>query len=229
MRLLIIKNGNCETDITVLIKEIDKDIETDLFCSRSIDYNTINIFKYDGVIIMGGPQRLSDPQTLYDHPYLTKLILYLKFWIEKDIKILGICLGAQLIALATGHLVVECEKLVMGYNQNILTTDNGIDDEVFGRDFDLFKYYYLTLHYDRVFIMSSGKPLQILAKLNDMVYGFRINRTYGVQFHPDVTLRILNLFCSEFNFSRELVDEGTCIATNARTANIAFLNHWIQS
>lgn len=227
MKILIIKNGNCETDITKFLKEINKDIEILSKNSKTIDYNELIIEDLDGIIILGGPQRLSNSETLNDHPYLINLISHLKIWIEKDIKILGICLGAQLIALATGHKVRECDKLITGY-QNIQITDEGKLDKLFGCEFDIFKNLYLSLHYDRIDISQSGSKFRILAKYNDIVYGFRYKNTYGVQFHPDITLRILMLFCSEFNFDSRLVEEGSRISDDSKIASLVFFDNWIR-
>ncbi len=54
------------------------------------------------LIVMGGPMNVDDEQ---DHPWLTEEKAYLLRAIEADIPILGICLGAQLIAAALGKPV----------------------------------------------------------------------------------------------------------------------------
>jgi GMP synthase-like glutamine amidotransferase len=228
MRILIIKNGICETDIGQIIYEVNRQIETDTICSRSIDYDSLDISSYDGVLILGGSQRLSDPDVLEIHPYLTELITRIRKWIDTGIHIMGICLGAQLIAIALNHKVVKCDRLISGYDQDIRLTEVGRSDPLFDFNFDVFRSYLLSLHFDRIELSNDrGEKVNVLAELQGIPYAFRYRNAYGIQFHPDITLRILETFCSEFSFDPRLIEEGSLIANCTRTASIIFFLHWI--
>src|SRR5688572_13552475 len=58
-----------------------------------------NLEKYEGLVILGGYMNV-DEEHLY--PHLKKEIELIQKAIELDIPVLGICLGAQLIAKALG-------------------------------------------------------------------------------------------------------------------------------
>ena len=229
MKLLIVKNGVCDTDIEILIYKVDHNIETRIVCSRSKELESIDTDKFDGIIILGGPQRLSDPQWRREYRYLAKFVRIIQNWIRDGVNILGICLGAQLIALALGHNILERDEIVSGYNQNITLTPSGINDPVFDYDFEIFKDYYLSLHADYIAQVEIGRQLDVLAMSDDMIYAFRYGNVIGVQFHPDITLRILEKFCSEFNFESQLVEESQRIRNCAEMANMILFMHWINS
>src|SRR5579872_3499684 len=122
-RILVIKNGECETDIKYIINKIDPTINVNIISSielfKTTDPDKI-INRYNGVIILGGNQTLTNRHEIsYKHTYLNDLIKCTRVWIEKKVKILGICLGAQIIGEAVGHKTIKMKKQITGYTNNI--------------------------------------------------------------------------------------------------------------
>ena len=71
--------------------------------------------------------------SVYDvknNPFLSKEINYIKEAIEQGMTVLGICLGAQLIAKALGGEVFPAEKPEIGWYP-IELTDSGKEDPLF--------------------------------------------------------------------------------------------------
>ena len=66
------------------------------------DQSIPNIDDYDGLIIMGGPMSVNDED---EHPWITGAVKTIKRAIDSNKKVLGICLGAQLIAKSLGAIV----------------------------------------------------------------------------------------------------------------------------
>ncbi|GAA5521875.1 type 1 glutamine amidotransferase [Aliifodinibius salicampi] len=66
----------------------------------------------DALIIMGGPMGIDDEQ---DYPWLKKEKVFIKECISRKKKVLGICLGAQLIADALGAEVVTLLEKEIGW------------------------------------------------------------------------------------------------------------------
>jgi GMP synthase-like glutamine amidotransferase len=235
MKLLIIKNGICETDVGTIIHEIDPEIKSEIKCSRNINYRRLRRMKYDAVIILGGAQSLTKLGDIeYNHPYLLNLMAQIKLWIDSGTNVLGICLGEQLIAMSLGHDVVKCSMPKCGYDQNMVLTTIGEEDPMFDYDFNLIRPYFLSLHNDRVSISKYGKELEILCELNpgtssSIVYAFRHKTAIGVQFHPDITKKILNAFCEEFDICPSLIEECEEINHNINIASLVFFRTWLET
>jgi len=66
------------------------------------DRSIPNIDDYDALIIMGGPMSVNDEE---EHPWITDAVKTIKRAINSNKKVLGICLGAQLIAKSLGAIV----------------------------------------------------------------------------------------------------------------------------
>jgi GMP synthase-like glutamine amidotransferase len=66
------------------------------------DQSIPNIDDYDALIIMGGPISVNDEEEL---PWITDVVKTIKRAVDRNKKVLGICLGAQLIAKSLGAIV----------------------------------------------------------------------------------------------------------------------------
>ena len=58
--------------------------------------------EYAGIIVLGGPMNANDVE---NYPNLATEVTLIKEALERDLAILGICLGAQLLAKALGGTV----------------------------------------------------------------------------------------------------------------------------
>jgi len=72
----------------------------------------------DGLIILGGPQNVTDIGT---HPWMQQEAAYIKRAHDAGLPIVGICLGAQLIAHALGGKVEARTKPLIGFDDVMLT------------------------------------------------------------------------------------------------------------
>ena len=82
---------------------------TQLFNSK---YQFPEIEPLDLLVILGGPMSANDEQL---HPWLTKEIQFIKKAIATGIPILGICLGAQLIAKSVSSSIYPNPKKEIGW------------------------------------------------------------------------------------------------------------------
>lgn len=131
-RILLIKNGVCDVDISLyrIIHSIYENIKMDIIksCELIKIMEATDCLFYDAIIICGGQQSLTDRHNdNYPHAYLNKLIEYTKIWIEANMCILGICLGAQIIGAACGFKIDSLSTPVIGYQKDIrlhCSTDN---------------------------------------------------------------------------------------------------------
>lgn len=147
---------------------------------------------YAGLIMMGGPMSANDTA---DHAFLEECMALIRgFGVAKK-PVLGVCLGAQVIARAYGGEVFRMHGLEAGY-VGMHTTEAAADDPVFGNLAGKFNAFHT--HYDAVrnipeaVILASGGMTAVQA--------FRIGgtATYGLQFHPEATIDIARDWVRKF-------------------------------
>jgi GMP synthase (glutamine-hydrolysing) len=118
------------------------------------------------------------------HPWLREEDLFLQRLLDGHTPVLGICLGAQLLAKAAHAPVFPVEEAEVGWFA-VELTEAGADDPVLGRlprTFEAFQWHYY----------AHGVPAGAveLARNRVCTQAFRLgDNAWGVQFHPEVTLR----------------------------------------
>ena len=136
---------------------------------------------FDGIIIGGGPMSVYE----WDKPenlFLRNLSEFLKGAINKDIPILGVCLGHQLIAQTLGGKVDAARNPEYGWHEVEFSIPNDPLFDGIEKVSCFFQY-----HNDEVTVLPE-KAI-VLAHSKDCCYqSFRIEgkRVWGIQFHPEI-------------------------------------------
>lgn len=135
---------------------------------------------YDGLVVMGGPQSVYQ-QSKY--PFLTKELALIRAAVKADRPILGVCLGAQLLAEALGGNVTPAEQKEIGWYP--LMREPGADGEPlfgpFGQTETVFQWHGDT------FDLPRGATQLFSAPLCDQ-QAFRFGATvWALQFHVEIT------------------------------------------
>jgi GMP synthase-like glutamine amidotransferase len=139
---------------------------------------------YAGLIVMGGPMSAKDEHTF---PFLTETMGLIRAFAAADRPVLGVCLGAQIIAHAFGGEIYRMGKLESGFYQLDLTAE-GKADPLF-RDIPAAITTFEN-HYEATRNTPGAVPLVTGGACP--VQAFRIgSKTYGVQFHVEVTIDII--------------------------------------
>ena len=138
---------------------------------------------YAGLIMMGGPMSAND---VADHAFLEEsMSLIRSFGLAKK-PVLGICLGAQVIARAYGGEVFRMSGLEAGY-VGMHTTEAAAADPVFKTLTGKFTAFHT--HYDAV--RNIPEAVVLASGGMSAVQAFRVSdKTYGLQFHPEATIDI---------------------------------------
>ena len=134
---------------------------------------------FDGAVVLGGPQSAADDGT---SPYIPRLLDLMRGFADADRPILGICLGAQLLARAHGERVYQHSLMERGFKP-VETTPAGADDPVMGSLGPV--RHIMQWHYDT---FDLPKDAVLLATGPDCAnQAFRLGDSqYGLQFHPEV-------------------------------------------
>jgi GMP synthase (glutamine-hydrolysing) len=144
---------------------------------------------YGGVLVFGGAMHADQDE---HHPWLLEENFFLERLLDLHIPVLGICLGAQLLAKAAHASVGPAREFEIGWLP-VELTPAGVDDPVLGRlpaTFDAFQW-----HYYEHGIPAGGVEL---ARNSVCTQAFRLgDRAWGVQFHPEVTLAQVESWISE--------------------------------
>jgi len=79
---------------------------------------------YDALIVLGGPMSVDDTA---EYPNLATEVELIREALEQDLHVLGICLGAQLLAKALGGSVAPNGQHEIGWHEVRLTADGAQD------------------------------------------------------------------------------------------------------
>jgi len=134
---------------------------------------------YDGLVILGGPMSVNDT---HNHPHLKTEVELVRRAIDRQTPILGICLGAQLIAKALGADVGRSPETEIGW-YDVEPTAAAASDPLlchFGKPERIFQW-----HAD-AFELPAG-AINLATSPNCTNQAFRWgDRVYGLQFHLEV-------------------------------------------
>jgi GMP synthase (glutamine-hydrolysing) len=138
----------------------------------------------DGLVVMGGPMGVFDTA---EHPHLIAEIELIAAMVHSGRPVLGVCLGAQLMAHALGATVYRGEQPEIGFG-SVSLTQAGREDPVLG-GLDLEVLPVMHWHQD-----SFDLPDDALCLARSELYphqAFRLGeRAYGLQFHLEVDRRL---------------------------------------
>ena len=144
--------------------------------------------EYDALVVLGGDQNVCE---LDRYPYLETELKLIADWIAGGRPLLGVCLGAQLLAQAAGGAVVRAPEPELGWYDTALS-EAGRDDPVLG-----FAGPVVSTFQWHDYVAQPPPGAAVLARSAGCLQAFRIGRAWGVQFHPEVTRAIVDGWIEE--------------------------------
>jgi len=154
-------------------------------------------FDYDFVVSMGGPMNVYEEDT---YPFLAEETKFLARCFEKGLPVLGICLGAQLMAKAAGAKVTKAPQEETGWYPVSLTED-GKDDPFFKGLPESFTVF--QLHGDTFEIPREGTLLATSPTCRNQA--FRIGNSLALQFHLEVQAAKLAIWLIGHNLRKDVL------------------------
>jgi GMP synthase-like glutamine amidotransferase len=138
--------------------------------------------EFPAIVVMGGPMGAYDET---GHPWLVEEKRALREAVDADVPVWGVCLGAQLLASALGARVFRGDRPEVGLLP-VHLTEEAAEDPVF-RDAPS-SFPTLQWHGDS-FDLPEGATL-LAGSPAYPHQAFRIGRSYGLQFHIEVSLAL---------------------------------------
>ncbi|QQE13359.1 type 1 glutamine amidotransferase [Planctomycetota bacterium] len=142
----------------------------------------------DGVVILGGPMNVDQ---IDEHPYLACEIALVKWVHKQGLPILGVCLGAQLIAKALGGAVGKMQKTEVGFEDVELSPIGKMDAMLYGLPWRTKQFH--THGYEVTKLPTEGQVMAGSAMCKHQMFCVGM-RCWGVQYHFEWTKRdLLNI------------------------------------
>ena len=147
-------------------------VKVDVIRNDKINSKEIIKKKYNRIVISPGP----------GNPNQSGNCLKIVESLYKNIPILGVCLGHQIIGQVFGSKIVQAKKLMHGKTSTIISKKKGILKDL-PKNFEATRYHSLIIEKK-----SLSKDLEITAETKDgLIMGIKHKNSnvHGVQFHPE--------------------------------------------
>jgi GMP synthase (glutamine-hydrolysing) len=204
-KILSIQNISCET-----LGTLEDFLESDGYVLHKVlapeDPIPQSAIEFSAIILLGGPM------SVYEGiPYLTKEQFLIRDAYRRNIPVLGVCLGSQLIAGALGGTVFRGAKKEIGW-YDVKVTDKGLDNLFKGlekKELGVFQW-----HGDTYTLPQNAV---VLAYSDLYPQAFKIGSAYGLQFHLEVTADMIKVWTEEYReeIKREGIELEKIIARNS--------------
>jgi GMP synthase (glutamine-hydrolysing) len=148
---------------------------------------------HDALVVLGGPQQAYDDASA---PWLRGTKDLLREAVATAVPTLAICLGAQLLAEATGGRVEQGAEGVEAGARLVAKRDAAWDDELFGGV--PFTPTVVQWHEDAIVALPPG-AVHLAGSPRYEHQAFRVGpRAWGVQFHIEATAETLRTWGAEY-------------------------------
>jgi GMP synthase (glutamine-hydrolysing) len=175
-------------------------VELDSWLRAETESPPRNQSDYDAVLIFGGAMHADDEAL---HPWLHEEKALLAELLERGVPLLGVCLGAQLLAEAAGAPPHRARQPEIGWHEVELTAE-GEDDPLLGPlapGFEAFQWH----SYE--FPLPPGATL--LARSPACLQAYRLgDSTWGIQFHAEVTCEDAEAWIDDYRSDDDAVRIG---------------------
>ena len=155
---------------------------------------------YDAVLIFGGAMHADHEDR---HPWLREEKVLLGDLLERGVPLLGVCLGAQLLAEAAGAPPHPATQPEIGWHEVELTAE-GADDPLLGPlapRFEAFQWHSYEFP-----LPPRATPL---ARSPACLQAYRLgDSTWGIQFHAEVTRADAEAWIDDYRSDHDAVRIG---------------------
>jgi GMP synthase (glutamine-hydrolysing) len=156
---------------------------------------------YQGIVVLGGPMNMDETD---GHPHLSTEVELVREAIDRDMPVLGICLGAQIIATALGAGVGRGNEKELGW-YSVSPTEEGATDPLVGCFVDTEQIF--QWHGDTFEIAEGAVRLASSPGCPNQAFRFG-DRVYGLQFHLEVDEPMIERWLNVPHHKEEIAELG---------------------
>jgi GMP synthase-like glutamine amidotransferase len=186
-----------------------------MFDAIKLHYGEIlpDIDDYDAVVLMGGPMSANDERK---YPFIAQEIEIARRCLNENKKLLGICLGSQIMAKAFGGRVYQGAQKEIGWYDLNLSSDMPPDKikcalsqnpetRLYENNFKVFQW-----HGDTFELPQNVKHLASSELYKNQ--GFKYNDiTYALQFHIEISQAMIDELISLSSKPHEILEAETSL------------------
>ena len=165
-------------------------VDQENFASPNVQFVFPDLADYDLIVPMGAPWGAWDDACIGN--WLLPEIAWVREALDRDIPVLGICFGGQLMSRALGGTVSKAPKPEIGWTA--IHTD---DPELVAAG------PWFQFHYDRWTVPEGATEI---ARNSVASQAFTIGRSLALQFHPELTASTLEGWLEEGGTPQVIAD-----------------------
>jgi GMP synthase-like glutamine amidotransferase len=174
----------------------------------------------DAALSMGGPMNVYEE---IEHPFLAGETQFLREAAERGLPVLGICLGAQMIAKAAGAAVTKNPVPELGWGTVALTPE-GLADPLFAGLPPVLPVF--QWHGDTFAVPEGGALLATGDACRNQA--FRHRRCWGLQFHLEADRALLESWFAAAPEGREILRRHDELATRMTRLARTLLDNFLR-
>ncbi len=152
-----------------------------------------------GLVVMGGPMNVDEVDR---YPFLRAEVGWIREAVEAEIPVLGVCLGAQLLAKALGAAVYPNRVKEIGWYEIELTPEAASDPLFEGCSP---RQTVFQWHGDTFDLPTGAVHLATSALCRHQAFRYGPS-AYGLQFHAEMTAALVDDWLGEAGNERELAE-----------------------
>jgi len=227
--ILIIQNDANEGAGLLLTLIHQRQLKSQTMLGWDIDYKKLKVDDYSSLVILGGAQGVYEVDK---YPYLQDEINLTKSFIKEEKSVIGLCLGAQIIAKSLGGKVLQNQQKEIGWF-DIKLNEVALNDDLMSMHPQTAKAYHF--HGDYFKLPPECVSLAKSELTECQLFRYK-NNVYGFQFHAEVDEDLIKVMCrTNADYMQvngydadEVINESKTQIVNYQLRCSSILNNWLD-